>query len=139
MKQIFTKVKATTKKKPRSQILERHSTVGDDILHGLRELVETIQAGGKPQERFKVRVVEIPEPTPHTAGTVRAIRQRLGVSQAAFAKLVGVSTILAQGWEQGVRTPSPLAARLLDTIAVDPAAWLSMVQRVHQRPAKRAG
>jgi putative transcriptional regulator len=119
--------------------LKRRSTVGDDILHGLRELVQTIQAGGKPEERFKVRVVEIPDPTPHTADSVRAIRQRLGVSQAAFAKLVGVSTILAQGWEQGVRTPSPLAARLLDTIAVDPLAWLSIVQRVHQRSAKRAG
>jgi putative transcriptional regulator len=125
-----------TKKKMRRQA---RSTVGDDILHGLRELVETIRAGGKPEERFKVRVVEIPAPTPHTADTVRAIRERLGVSQAAFAKLVGVSTILAQGWEQGVRIPSPLAARLLDTIAVDPAAWLSTVQRVRQRGAMRAG
>ena len=125
---------ATKTKKHRAA----RSAVGDDILHGLRELVETIQAGGKPEERFKVRVVEIPGPTPHTAQTVRAIRERLGVNQAAFAKLVGVSTILAQGWEQGVRIPSPLAARLLDTIAVDPVAWLSMVQRVHQRPAKRA-
>jgi putative transcriptional regulator len=115
------------------------STVGDDILHGLRELVETIKTGGKPEELFKVRVVEIPDPTPHTADTVRAIRQRLGVSQAAFAKLIGVSTILAQSWEQGVRIPSPLAARLLDTIAVDPVAWLSTVQRVRQLPAKRAG
>ena len=126
---------AIAKKKSRPA----RSTVADDILHGLCELAETIQAGGKPEERFKVRVVEIPDPTPHTAETVRAIRQRLGVSQAAFAKLVGVSTILAQGWEQGVRTPSPLAARLLDTIAVDPSAWLATVQRVHQRSAKRAG
>ena len=125
-----------TKTKKRSPA---RSTVGDDILHGLRELVETIRGGGKPEELFKVRVVEIPEPTPHTADTVRAIRQRLGVSQAAFAKLVGVSTVLAQSWEQGVRIPSPLAARLLDTIAVDPVAWLSTVQRVRQLRAKRAG
>ena len=113
-------------------------TAGEDILHGLRELADCIQAGAKPEERFKVRVVEIPNPTPHTAGSVRAIRERLGVSQAAFAKLVGVSTILAQGWEQGVRTPSPLADRLLDTIAADPSAWLATVQRVHQRPTNRA-
>jgi putative transcriptional regulator len=116
-----------------------HSSIADDILHGLRELVETIQAGEKPEERFKVRVVEIPEPRHHTAKTVRGLRQRLGVSQAAFAKLVGVSTILAQSWEQGVRVPSPLAGRLLDTIAADPAGWLATVQRVHHRPTKRAG
>ncbi len=116
------------------------STVGDDILQGLRELVDTIKSGGRMKGRFKVRVVEIPEPTPHTAETVRAIRQRMGVSQAVFARLVGVSTILAQGWEQGVRTPSPLAARLLDTIAADPSAWLATVQRVHQQPpTKRTG
>jgi putative transcriptional regulator len=128
------------KRKTRTTISKgARSTVADDILHGLRELVETIRDGGKPEERFKVRVVEIPEPTPHTANTVRAIRQRLGISQAAFARLVGVSTILAQSWEQGVRIPSPLAARLLDTIAVDPVAWLSTVQRVRQHPAKRAG
>jgi len=113
------------------------STVGDDILHGLRELVDTIKSGQRMEDRFKVRVVEIPEPTPHTADTVRAIRERMGVSQTAFAKLVGVSKILAQSWEQGVRIPSPLAARLLVTIAVDPAAWLGTVQRVHQ--PKRAG
>jgi DNA-binding transcriptional regulator YiaG len=78
-------------------------------------------------------VVEIPNPTPHTAKTVLAIRQQMGVSQAAFAKLVGVSKILAQSWEQGVRVPSPLAGRLLDTIAIDPVAWLSTVARVHDR------
>jgi putative transcriptional regulator len=127
------------KRKTRTTVSkEARSTVADDMLHGLRELVEVIQAGKKPEDRFKVRVVEIPEPTPHTANTVRAIRQRLGVSQAAFARLVGVSTILAQSWEQGVRIPSPLAARLLDTIAVDPVAWLSTIQRVRQHPARRA-
>jgi putative transcriptional regulator len=115
------------------------SNVADDILHGLRELVETIQAGETPEERFKVRVVEIPEPRHHSANTVRELRRRLGVSQAAFAKLVGVSTILAQSWEQGVRVPSSLAGRLLDTIAADPAGWLATVQRVHNSPTKRAG
>jgi hypothetical protein len=68
-------------KKPMATKSKKHrparSAVRDDILHGLRELVETIKAGGKPQERFKVRVVEIPAPTPHTADTVRAIRERL--------------------------------------------------------------
>ncbi len=126
---------AKKKKKSRSV----GAAASDDILYRLRELVDTIRSGHKPEERFIVRVVEIPEPTVHTAATVKAIRDRMGVSQAAFAKLVGVSTILVQSWEQGVRVPSPLAGRLLDTIAENPSAWLGTVQRVHSKAIQRAG
>jgi putative transcriptional regulator len=125
------------KTQKRNKSTAGHASVGDDILHGLRELVDTIKSGRRMEDRFKVRVVEIPQPTTHTAKTVKAIRQSMGVSQAAFAELVGVSTVLAQSWEQGVRAPSSLAARLLDTIAVDPAAWLGTVQ--HVRQPKKAG
>jgi DNA-binding transcriptional regulator YiaG len=51
------------------------------------------------------------------------------MSQAGFAQLMGVSRILVQGWERGVRTPSPLASRLLDTINRDPAGWLTSLRR----------
>jgi len=41
------------------------------------------------------------------------------MSQAVFAEFLGVSAIPVQGWERGVRTPSPLACRLLDIISKD--------------------
>ena len=44
----------------------KRSTVGDDILHGLRELVDTIKSGQRMEERLRVRVVEIPEPARRT-------------------------------------------------------------------------
>ena len=37
---------------------------------------------------------------------VRALRDRVGTSQAAFARLVGASVKLVQAWEQGRRVPA---------------------------------
>jgi putative transcriptional regulator len=36
---------------------------------------------------------------------VKAIRRRLGVSQAEFARLIGVSVATLRNWEQGRRRP----------------------------------
>ena len=63
------------------------------------------------------------------------------MSHVASAQLVGVSAILVQGWERGVRTPSPLACRLLDIISKDPAAWIASLRptgKPSPRP-RRAG
>ncbi len=67
-------------------------------------------------------------PGSYPPAAVRKLRDALNLSQATFAAALGVSTILLQGWEQGVRKPSALASRLLDTIARDPAAWLVSLQ-----------
>ena len=49
------------------------------------------------------------------------------LTAAVFAALLGVSRVWVQGWERGVRRPSPLARRLLDTIRANPASWLESV------------
>jgi DNA-binding transcriptional regulator YiaG len=67
-----------------------------------------------------VREVEIPPPTGYSASAVRATRDRLRVSVAVFARLLGVSAKLVEHWEQGRRVPSSLAARLLDRVNADP-------------------
>ena len=59
------------------------------------------------------------------------------MSQAVFAEFLGVSAILVQGWERGVRTPSPLACRLLDIIGKDPAAWIASL-RPTVKPSPRS-
>ena len=58
------------------------------------------------------------------------------MSQAVFAKVMGVSTELVQHWEQGIREPSGIARRLLDRVNADPAAFLAGIVR---RVAGRAG
>jgi DNA-binding transcriptional regulator YiaG len=59
---------------------------------------------------------------------VRALRESLLVSQAIFARLLGVSRILVQKWEAGDNIPSLMARRLMDYIKVNPPAWLSTVR-----------
>jgi putative transcriptional regulator len=44
---------------------------------------------------------------------VYSIRERTGLSQAAFARLLGVSVRTLQEWEQGRRVPSGAARTLL--------------------------
>ncbi len=49
-------------------------------------------------------------------------RQRLGLSQAQFAGMLGVSVRTFQDWEQGRREPSGAARTLLKIAAVRPDA-----------------
>ena len=44
---------------------------------------------------------------------VRAIRNKLGVSQGEFASMIGVSVSTLQNWEQGRRRPEGPAQALL--------------------------
>jgi len=45
---------------------------------------------------------------------VAKVRTGVGLSQAKFAALIGVSVRTLQGWEQGQRRPSGAARTLLD-------------------------
>jgi len=99
----------------------------DDIMHGLGELAKAIADGERLDKRFTVRTVTIPEPAKYSPAAVKKLRDQLGMSQAVFAELLGVSRIWVQGWERGVRKPSALGRRLMDTTRANPASWLSTV------------
>jgi len=51
---------------------------------------------------------------------VKAIRARLGKSQAEFARMIGVSVATLQNWEQGRRRPEGPARALLKVAAENP-------------------
>ena len=105
------------------------------LIQSLEALEQCLRDGVEPRDRFPTHTVyRIPEPGRHSPHSLVRLRKRLEMSQAAFADLLGVSRILVQSWERGVRKPSPLAARLLDTISHDPAGWLSSL-----RETRRAG
>jgi putative transcriptional regulator len=98
-----------------------------DIMHSLRELAKAIKDGVPLKERFTARTISIPEPGEYSPAKVRKLRDQLGMSQAVFAELLGVSRVWVQGWERGVRQPSLLARRLMDTIRTNPAEWLTTI------------
>jgi putative transcriptional regulator len=60
------------------------------------------------------------------APCVCSIRERTGLSQTAFARLLGVSVRTLQEWEQGRRIPSGAARTLLMIAHKNPQALREM-------------
>lgn len=80
------------------------------------ELLESIQEmdGIVKGNRTASRSFDFPDPE------VKAIRDRLGVSQEKFAVLLGVSKRTVENWEQGRRHPTGAARSLLRIVEADP-------------------
>lgn len=87
------------------------------IEQGLKEAIAYTQGA---RDGYVVHEVEVPEPE------VPAIRARTGLSQAAFARSIGVKKATLLNWEQGRRKPDGPARVLLALIAKEPG----IVQRV---------
>jgi putative transcriptional regulator len=92
---------------------KRH--IGQEILDGIRE-VKDYKAGKKV---LRVRSLKAPS-------SPRVIRQRLKLSQSAFAGLMGVSLRTVQDWEQGRRKPSGPAMALLRIAEQKPDVFLQL-------------
>ena len=55
---------------------------------------------------------------------IKAVREKLHLSQSEFAAMIGVSPRTLQNWEQGRRTPEGPAQALLKVAARNPKALL---------------
>jgi DNA-binding transcriptional regulator YiaG len=118
------------KSKTRGQRAGRMTAKGREIVASLTEALEVERAGIPIETRFTVRTVELPdEPCAYNASAIRATREKLAVSQAIFAHLIGVSAMLIRAWEQGQRTPALWARRLLDEVNRDPRHWRGMLRK----------
>src|SRR6266567_5490419 len=80
-----------------------------DVLDATREALAHYKG-----EKRDLRTTVLPEP-PHAMSPVeiRKLRDKVKVSQSAFARCLKVSTKLVQAWEGGVRYPDGAALRLL--------------------------
>ncbi len=86
----------------------------EQMMDGLND-VEAFLAG--EQEGFKAHVPKDVD--------VKAIRNRLGMTQARFSDTFGFSLDAIKHWEGGRRTPEAPARTLLTVIAGNPAAVLN--------------
>ena len=86
----------------------------EQMMDGLND-VEAFLGG--EQEGFKAHV-------PHEVD-VKAIRNRLGMTQARFSNTFGFSLDAIKHWEGGRRTPEAPARTLLTVIDKNPAAVLT--------------
>ena len=84
---------------------QKMSTFEKDLLESIRQA-----------QRGEGRVTKV------AVTTATEARMKLGVSQSAFAKLLGVSVRTMQEWEQGRREPSGAARTLLRIALRSPEA-----------------
>jgi putative transcriptional regulator len=82
--------------------------IGQELLDG----IAAIKNG-----KGKRKTIELPS-------DVKSIRKKMGLSQSAFAGLLGVSVRTLQEWEQGRRNPKGPAQALLRVADQHPEALL---------------
>jgi putative transcriptional regulator len=97
----------------RLKMTERN--IGLEILEGIKE-VKAFKKGN-----IKLKTTKLSEPSPPLK-----IRQKLKLSQMAFANLMGVSVRTLQDWEQGRRSPKGPAKSLLRVAEQNPEIFLSI-------------
>jgi putative transcriptional regulator len=83
--------------------------IGQELLDGIAAI---------KQGKGKRKAIQLPP-------DVRSIREKIGLSQSAFAGLLGVSVRTLQEWEQGRRTPKGPAQALLRVADRHPEALLT--------------
>ena len=87
------------------------------------ELMESVTQGGKILKGKISPSREYDYSTPD----VKAIREKYGLSQTKFAKLLGISPATLRNWEQGRRKPEGPARILLFIADKHPEAVLDTV------------
>lgn len=81
----------------------------NELLASVQEMDDVTQG-----KQAAARVTEFPEPE------VKAMRERMGVSQDKFALILGVSKRTVENWEQGRRHPTGAARSLLKIVQANP-------------------
>jgi putative transcriptional regulator len=88
----------------------------DELLQSVEEAAAIERGRAKPARTFKVE----------SPNDVARVRNRLGLSQNKFARLLGISENTLQNWEQGRRKPAGPAKVLLKVAARHPQAILDV-------------
>jgi putative transcriptional regulator len=87
----------------------KKATFGENLIEGMKLILA--------HQRGKVELEQVwPRPI-----DVKAIRRRVKMSQAEFARTYGISKRALQEWEQGGRQPDSAARAYLTVIAKEPA------------------
>ena len=81
----------------------------DDLLQSLKEAKGIAKGKAKASRRFEV-----------SSPDVKAVREKIGLSQDEFARLMRVSVRTLQNWEQQRRNPTGPAIALLKIVSKAP-------------------
>ena len=90
----------------------------DSIKEAVNETVKDLHSIGlvdKITVKKLERLCNI-KPKNYTSEEIKAIRSRYGLSQAALAKIFNISPSTIKKWEQGKKSPSGAAKKLIELI-----------------------
>ncbi|AGQ39773.1 Antitoxin HigA-2 [Mannheimia haemolytica] len=91
----------------------------NDLMESLTAMKEHLEG----KRTLRTETLSRPEPLQISADEVKAIRAKLNLSQAVFAKRLRTSVKTYQGWEQGKSTPNPQATILLRLVEQSPQVF----------------
>ena len=99
----------------------KKTKMGQDLISGLQEAI----AHARGAKKLRTRTVELVEParTWNKYQIAKLRKKTYGVSQPVFASLLSVTTSTVRAWEQGQKTPSGAARRLLEVAEGDPQVF----------------
>ena len=95
----------------------KNNDLGENLLEAMNQALD--HAKGEVVEGVRTRKVTI-TPVPHYKGEkIKSIRNKLHLSQKAFAFALGVSNKTVEAWESGKNEPAGSAQRLIDMLMID--------------------
>lgn len=99
----------------------KKTALGQELIAGLKEAV----AHARGAKKLRQTPLELPDPAPNwTKERVARLRkERFHVSQPMFAALLSVKPATVRAWEQGQKTPSGAACRLLQIASIEPQVF----------------
>lgn len=89
----------------------------NDLVGSLKEAQAISQGKMKASRRFTVEPID-----------AKVVREKTGLSQSDFARLIHVSVKTLQNWEQQRRSPTGPAAALLKIVSISPDVALRSLQ-----------
>jgi putative transcriptional regulator len=90
--------------------------IGLEIIEGLKEAIDYSNG----EKKLTVSMTEIKELQSFSPEEIRAFLKKNHLSQAVFAKILGVQPRTLEKWLSGERRPSGTAKRLLQCIFAEP-------------------
>lgn len=104
----------------------------DDLVSGLEEMVafEKGTLNKKVEQkvirpRFRSRLLD--NHSARNSVNVSSLRYELSMSQADFARVLGVSANAVSSWEQGLRKPNGAVVKLMILLKNDPKRAIELV------------
>lgn len=111
-------MKSSVSKKPSAKKVEPRKEIafdGNVLIARLREHADALE--GKRKLTMRTTALRLAKPAPALrARDIFAIRRQLRLSQPVFASILNVPVATARSWEQGTRSPSGAALRLLELV-----------------------